>query len=119
MSCPEEGIDFAGIRLPLRLRAGDSFQNTTTFVLAAGLTITGSSFKTYDSSGVELVGITETSQVSGLSVTWGLLDETETLTLAAGEDYSYVAKIILSNGNTYTYYWGPLVILAAGGMGGC
>lgn len=111
----EQGVDYVGEYLAIRLRAGDSFKLTSAITLDTGITISSADVIVYDSDGVAQTGITETANVTGSSVEWGLLDEAETATLVAGDDYTYVFRINLSNGTRRSIHYGPLFIESISG----
>lgn len=112
-----EGIDFSGVFLPIRVRAGDSFKIDTEISVPSGITASSPAMKVYDADGVEQTGITETASLSGSILSWGILDEAESSTLDPDTDYTYVLRIELSNGVIQSLYYGPLRVTPASGRG--
>jgi hypothetical protein len=117
--CPgnDEGLDFTGHYLPLRLRSGDTLSIDTEISLSSGLTLSSQEVKVYDADGVEQTGITETATAAGNVVTWGLLSPAETATLDPDTDYTYVFRVTLSNSEVRSVYYGPLRVSPASGRG--
>lgn len=102
-----EGIDYRGLKCPIALLRGDTFLNLSQLTMADGVTVASAELIVYDAEGNDL-NLTDTIDVSGNDVTWGLLVEAETLALSADAEYSYRFRVVLSNSVTQTIQYGPL-----------
>lgn len=104
-------IDLTGILAPIQMYRGDTWTMTETLTLPDGVTVSSASFVVMDENGDAVTGLTETADVSGLNVEWGLETSAETAALDPETEYSYRLGVTLSNGIIQTIYRGPFKVL--------
>jgi hypothetical protein len=103
--CCQEEIDVSGVELPIRMRAGDTFEIASTITVSNSQTISSATYNLYDEDGdVALAG---SALISGLTVTWGLTDDDATDLLDEEASYTHALRLTLSDGRVQTLYRGP------------